>query len=514
MRQINRYGAFLACAVLCLFLLCGCHREEEPVPAPVQLTALQYELENMDVDFPSLWFYQALEADTGVHVSFEEVKDSEWNSRVSLAFSSGDLPDLILRGSLDVEEYGVGRGELVALDPYIEKGLLPHYASRLSEPGIREQVTASDGHMYEFGFLISQGVNTNGHFFIRKDWLEQLGLSMPETVEELHDVLVAFRDGDPNGNGLTDEIPLELTWDDNTTGLYNLFSFWGLPLNEEYVYLDGDTVRFAPAQPAFLEAARTLHTWYQEGLLDPECISQGSNLWAAKVNQDTCGMFSYWRLENTALQSSIAARYQVMLPVHADGVRPCLPRNMDIVEFGAAVTRNCQHVEAALAWLDAQFQTETMLVSQNGRMGDTLMQLDDGRYAVRYVPEGNELYRQVPVICGQFFAPPAYYDAVYLPASHRLEKQAYCRLYEESGVLEETSFKELTVVRARQQDEDAQISALKAQLKHEVDATLVRMVTQGVEAEDGTAFLARLEKAGMAQYCEVYQTIWDRTGGE
>ena len=193
------------------------------------LTALQYEIENIAVDFSSMWFYQQLEEQTGVHVDFIEVKDSEWSSSVSLAFVKGKMPDMILRGSLDVEEYGVTRHLLVPLDEYIDRGFLPNYARRMEEAGLREQLTASDGHIYQLGFLISQDVNTNGHFFINRKWLDRLGLAVPETVEELTETLRRFRREDPNGNGQQDEIPLEFTFDDNTTGVYNLFSFFGLP---------------------------------------------------------------------------------------------------------------------------------------------------------------------------------------------------------------------------------------------------------------------------------------------
>ena len=58
-----------------------------------------------------------------------------------------------------------------------------------------------------------------------------------------------------------------------------------------------------------------------------------------------------------------------------------------------------------------------MLVAQNGKIGDTLILRDDERYEVTYVPAGNELYKTVPIICGQFFAPASYYASVYVPAA-------------------------------------------------------------------------------------------------
>lgn len=504
----------LACAaVSVLLLLSGCAREpgKEAAPPSVSLTALQYEIDNIAVDFNRLWYYQQIERQTGIHVDFTEIKDSEWSSSVSLAFARGNKPDMILRGSLDVEEYGVKQHLLVPLDEYMAKGYLPNYTERMDRAGLREQLTASDGHIYQLGFLISQDVNTNGHFFINKTWLDRLGLEIPGTVEELTEALRRFRDTDFNGNGVRDEIPLEFTFDDNTTGIYNLFSFFGLPMNEDYVYVDrAGKVHFAPEEESFFETLAWLHDLYAEGLLDIDFISQGSTIWAEKVNEGNAGVFSYWRLQNTALNPAVAADYEVMLPVHAAGRQACLPRNMDIIEFGAALTTDNRDIESSLRWLDAQFETENMLISQNGAVGDTLVRREDGLYEVKYVPPDNELYLSVPVICGQFFAPAEYYASVYVPAVHRQEKAAYCRLYEEAKVLEPVSFKLLTTVAPKTTEESSAAQRLKAKLKSAVDAEIVAAVTHGVTDEGREAFLQQLRKGGSEEYVRVYQQVYDR----
>ncbi|MBQ9211656.1 MAG: extracellular solute-binding protein [Clostridia bacterium] len=508
-------GKLCALALSGMLLLGGCGAKQAQAPEKTELTALQYELENMAVDFNDLWFYDRIAEQTGVEVSFTDVKDSEWTSALSLAFARGNMPDLILRGSLDVEEYGVSRHMLVPLDEYMAQGFLPNYASRLAEGNLREQLTASDGHMYQLGFLISQGVNTNGHFFINQDWLDALNLAVPTTVEGLTEALRKFREEDPNGNGLQDEIPMEFTFDDNNTGIYNLFSFFGLPLNEEFVYLDeAGQVRFAPDQAAFAETLDWMHQLAEEGLLDIDFISQGSNIWADKVNEGNVGMFSYWRLQNTALSPQVISMYRVMKPVAAEGRRACLPRLIDLVEFGAALTTDNRDIEASLRWLDAQFETENMLVSQNGEVGDTLLRQEDGRYAVAYVPGDNELYRKVPVICGQFFAPAEYYAQVYVPASHRQEKSAYCALYEEAGVLEATSSKILTATARKTGEEDARLTRLQAALKPLINGAIVDMVTTGVTEEKLTALAGKLREAGSEEYRSIYQQIYDRWQAE
>lgn len=509
MRKHSRILLVL-CLAAAVFLLSACSGGEVQKTDTIHLTALQYELENQSIDFPNMWFFQEIENRTGIHVDFEEVKDPEWDTRLSLMFASNKYKDMILRGWLDIEEYGVSQHLLIPLDDYLEHSM-PNYFPRLSMDNAGRAIPSSDGQSYYVGFLIAQNINTNGHFFINQAWLDRLGLASPTTVEELTDVLRAFRDGDPNGNGLADEIPYQATFDDCNTGIYNAFAHWGIPMNEQYVFIGDDhQVHFAPEEDGFRQCLEWLHLLCEEKLLDVECITQGSNLWGAKVNSDTAGYFSYWRLGNTALKESIADQFACILPVSAQGYQAKLGRMTDIVEFGAALTVQNQDVEASLRWLDAQLDTQTMLVAQNGRLGETLRLREDGRYEVTYVPSANELCKTVPVICGQFFAPASYYETVYVPAPHRQEKSAYCAMYEAAGVLEDDTYCTLTNTMPKTSEESARLVQLKNQLKTSIDTALVEFMTCGVTDESYAAFMETLNKAGAAEYKAIYQSAYDR----
>ena len=74
-------------------------------------------------------------------------------------------------------------------------------------------------------------------YFIRYDWLEKLGLEVPESVDELKAALEAFRDQDPNGNGQKDEVPffarqwqelirLVTSWDRRSSGCDTYHDFY------------------------------------------------------------------------------------------------------------------------------------------------------------------------------------------------------------------------------------------------------------------------------------------------
>ena len=104
---MNRSAKIFCLMTAVVLLLSGCAAKNPEKPAgsaPVSLNALQYEIENVAVDFSNMWYFRQIEKQSGVHVDFNEVKDSEWSSSVSLAFARGKKPDMILRGSLDVEE--------------------------------------------------------------------------------------------------------------------------------------------------------------------------------------------------------------------------------------------------------------------------------------------------------------------------------------------------------------------------------------------------------------------------
>lgn len=509
---MSRLRQYAGIVVLLLFPLClaGCTKEATQEQPVVSLSALQYEVESQVIDFSDMWYFRHIEDQTGVYVDFEEVKDANWKTRLSLMFASSNYKDMILRGSLDTEEYGVNQGLLVPLDDYLQKHM-PVYFSRLNMDGASDALPSSDGKSYYVGYLLAQDLNTDGHFFINRTWLDRLGLEIPTTIEELTDVLRAFRDGDPNGNGLADEIPYQATFDDTNTGIYNAFSAWGNPMNVDFVFIDdAGRVRFAPQEAGFREGAEWLHLLCEEKLLDVACITQGSTMWMLKVNRNTAGYFSYWRLGNTALSNQIVDQFECMLPVSAQGYEVRLPRNSDVVEFGAALTIQNKDIEASLRWLDTQMETENMLISQNGPLGEMLGKAEDGRYQVIYVPEANNLYEIVPVICGQFFAPASYYEQVYVPAEHRQEKAAYGALYEEAGVLENTSYRLLNYVTPKTREESARLIQLHAQLKTVIDSSLVDFMAHGVTDEGYAAFEQALVEAGAAEYTALYQTAYDR----
>ena len=161
----------------------------------------------------------------GVTIEWNCVSGDTLTEKKNLILNAGsDLPDALMAASLTDSElltYG-GNGLLIPLEDYINEETMPNLMKIVEKrPEMLATCTMPDGHIYglpgisEMGFEYTDG---NTYYIgaipqftaINTDWLEAVGMEMPTTVDELHDVLVAFRDQDVNGNGdPTDEEVME-----------------------------------------------------------------------------------------------------------------------------------------------------------------------------------------------------------------------------------------------------------------------------------------------------------------
>ena len=169
-----------------------------------------------------------IEEITGVKINWECVSSDNFDTVAQTRLAAGiDLPDIIrvpvITGALI--KYA-DEGLLINLSDYISEENAPYIWKRLQDSKYLQAIsTAPDGNIYGLPYaeLGTNDIMVNW-IDIRKDWLENLGLEMPTTLEEYHKVLLAFKEQDANGNGdPNDEIPLGY----QNNGMFGLFAFKG-----------------------------------------------------------------------------------------------------------------------------------------------------------------------------------------------------------------------------------------------------------------------------------------------
>ncbi len=204
-----------------------------------------------------------LEKRTGVKVTYLHPAMNQEQEALNLMIAGGDLPDVI--------EYwwtafpggpnsAINNGAILRLNDVYNK-YAPNLKKYLKSHSDWDRMTKTDeGDYYVFPFFRA-GVSllvTSGPV-IRKDWLEELKLPLPETIDDWYVTLKAFKEK----KGAT--VPL-------TTSLVNLRSDYGPAFDvcgdQLGYYVEKGKVNFSYNTPGYKEFLRTMNKWYSEGLLD------------------------------------------------------------------------------------------------------------------------------------------------------------------------------------------------------------------------------------------------------
>ena len=221
----------------------------------------------------------------------------EWNGgttyqeQLNLRIAAGEMPDMFT----PVNGMEVGLIESGALLDLTD--LLPKYASnlwKLIPEEVWDAMRASDptgkGRIYTIPNVISYGRNGG---MIRQDWLDTLGLTMPTTQEEYVKVLRAFKNDDPNGNGINDEIPTggraEARWMDHLFAMYGIAIWEGYPQWDIY---DGE-LTYSAVTPNMKDALKWIASLYKEGLIDSETLLNDKAAWDGKINSNLVGSWTH-----------------------------------------------------------------------------------------------------------------------------------------------------------------------------------------------------------------------------
>jgi putative aldouronate transport system substrate-binding protein len=278
-----------------------------------------------------------------------------------MMMASGKLPDIVGGNERkdDFIKYGM-EGKLLPLNALIDEHA-PHIKNFFEDhPNVKEAVKAPDGNIYYIPYIVD-GKAARG-FWIRQDWLDKLGLKQPQTVDEFHKTLVAFRDGDPNGNGLKDEVPLFFRhWEE----IMRLTTMWGARTSGTDTYMslyekDGKIVS-GLVQPEFKEGMKHIIKWYKEKLIDPEVFTRGSRsreiLFGKNLGGATRDWFASTGIFNKNLSNSIPGfNLQPMAPpVGTDGRRVEENMRAAVKPDGWAITYQNKHPIETMKFFDFYF---------------------------------------------------------------------------------------------------------------------------------------------------------------
>lgn len=327
--------------------------------------------------------YQELERITGTRVDFKHPsgEGDQINEQLNLMIASQNMPDVVETNWLTIPrgpENAIREGTILRLNELIEEHA-PNFRKYLDDnPEVEKLIKTDEGSIYGFPFI--RGDESLMVFFgpiIRKDWLDNVGMDMPTTIQEWEEVLIAFRDKDPNRNGQKDEIPFFLNYDGNVKSP-SLNAFIGsFGIGAQFYQVNGE-VRYGEIQPEFKEFLTVLNRWYGQGLLDPDFAATDGSLRDAKVTSNQLGSF-YWYVGSgigrymglMEKDYPDANLYPAPYPSTEKGKPVALGQRDSAYSGGytAAITGNAKNPEAIVRWLDLAYGEEGHMLFNFGKEG-------------------------------------------------------------------------------------------------------------------------------------------------
>lgn len=361
---------------------------EEPVVLRIAVTK---NFDDHSDGFDSKPIVEEINAATGIQVEWIEIPQSAVNERKAVLLAA-ELPDVFLN-VVTVDDISANPTLFLPLNDLLEDNM-PNLVADFNQYGeeIWQTCTWPDGNIYALtgGFFSAPANESSALPLINTAWLDTLGLDVPTTLDDYYNVLKAFKEGDPNGNGLADEIPLSFC--DNYWASYFKFLAGNFGFTDYYSIRDGEVVGVAGTE-AYREFVEFYHKLAAENLLDVEGFSQTEEQFKSKLKNNVVGTFFGWRpgveLGGTEIEGDYFTFFPAQDEIYAS--YPSVPGAQGKFSGNAAmfaITTACKNPEAALRWWDyAHKDMDTKLNVMIGKQGITWDQVDGVYYDIEVNPE-------------------------------------------------------------------------------------------------------------------------------
>lgn len=480
-------------------------------------------------DYETNQFTLWIEETTGVNLQFEflPADGDEALNKVNLMVASGQkLPDVICVSiPLDKLSSLAPSGAFIALNDYIGR-ITPNFDlanETFPEYEMIKYSTSVDGNIYGLP-RVAAGIHDQvpKKLIMNTSWLENLGLDVPATTDELYTVLKAFKTEDPNQNGIADEYPLlGSTLFDPAVSIMNAFIYDDA---DQHIVIEDGVIKPAYTQDAWKEGLRYLNKLCSEGLLAPLSYTQDYAQQRAIVNnEEVCvvGAFQYFSQNVLGTTSPYYNDFRIISPLKG-------PNNVQYASYSRAypvpnwfVTKDCQNPELAVRVGDLLFSDTAALLNRFGLEGEHYILAQEGDTCcfsdfdaiLEQTDAGIDLWSKIQNVYWRFGVPGVYnhllngyvWNGDELNGNWRIGQGA--SFYYDFRPAEDTYLPQLLFT----EDETYDLADYKASVLNYANECKVRFITGDLDIEkDWEAYLEELEANGLSDYMRLLQDVYDR----
>ena len=493
------------------------------VSYPIQTdVTLKYWVElnaNVSISSESLTktpFGQELMKNMGVNIEFIHPPVGQTTEQLGILLTSNSLPDIIeynwsaLSGGA---AKALKEGYIIKLNDVFASDAPNLTAYLKSQPGYDKDTKTDDGSYYAFPFIRGDDFLTvSAGPILRGDWLTDLGLPIPETIDEWHTVLTAFRDR----KGATS--PLSFTNGGGSSWFRegDFSGAYGTPRN---FFIDGEKVVYGPYDPRYKDFLTEMAKWYEEGLIDANIANvEGSTLDSNILNSKTGATIGYGGSLLGRLTQSMAGKddkFKLVAakhPVLTKGETPVFGQRSPIVDtIGAAITSSCKNVGLAARMLDYAYSDKGHLLYNFGIEGESYNMVDNYPTYTDLImknPDGLSITQAMSRYIRGSYSGPFVQDKAYMEQYYTLDEQKEALVrWSDTDTSQKRS---LPVSVTFLPEESSEISTILNDINTRVDEMTMKFI-MGIEPMDNfDKYISDLKSFGMERAIEIQQNAFDR----
>lgn len=468
-------------------------------------------------DYNETLLWKTYEKMTNIHIEWELVSSDGREEKRNIALAGGTLPDVFYTMDIpnhDLLKYGQ-QGMFIKLNDLIEE-YMPNLSALLEKyPDIRKGATFPDGNIYSIPTIYDPEFTSviMGHkLWIRQDWLDQLEMDMPETIDDFYKYLKEVKETDLNKNGKHDEVPYGAT---SIGGIRDVlkgaFGVGNRGYKHPYIDQDPETgdVRFYPISDGYKELLTYLNKLFSEGLIQENIYTIDANQSYGMGSEGLYGSTVFTSTETT--YGEIGKRYVGAPALEGPGGKAFNRATSPLAHMGGfVVTDKNENIPATLRWLDYFYSEEGATLFFMGVEGETyevnengeLQYLDKITNSSEGLTMEQELSKYITWLGGGYpgiVREATFKGAESLPSSVEAAENLVPYMPEEIW----PSFT-YTI------DENNILSALQADIHKYVDEMQDKFITGKEPFSKWDSYVKEIEKMGLENYLEIQTAAYER----
>jgi len=453
------------------------------------------------------WAYKKIQEETGIQIEFIHPTLGSEQEQFNIMIAGGDLPDIMHGGNRYKGGIvqGVKDGIFLDLTDYIEKYAPDYYKIVTSDENLLREVTTDDNRFYSIDCVMKPGDPIAPPWFrpnIRKDWLDEFGMDIPQTLDEVEayfDAVQKYKGTDV----LCVAFPQYGSWHDEI--FYQPYNI--LP---NFFVVDGK-VKYGKIEPALKDYLQRMNKWYQKGYISKDFLSYDMNQLMGQFQAGKVAMVldSVDVMYDRAKEANIKVVSLPYFRLKRGDKLHTGPRQSYHGGMEAVVTKDCKYPEIAVHFLNYGFTDKGFLTYNYGIEGVTYNIVDGVPKYTDEIVNPNDMTHEAAsyVKAIHFGTKRALSDLVKFESTREPEAIAYRKRWADDPDVDDSY--RLPPVKFTT-EENSRLTKIMTDLTAYADEMVFKFI-MGVEPiEKFDEYIQHCKELGVDEAIQIYQTAYDR----